>query len=81
MRATPSEGDIKELAFSFEGAGNHPSTEIGHEHKLVLEFQDNDHIVERWTWRAKGKDTEMVYQLARKARSSSNDGKNMIVSS
>lgn len=69
MRATPSEGDIKELTFSFEGAGNLPSTEIGHEHKLVLEFQDKDHIVERWTWRAKGKDTEMVYHLARKAGS------------
>ena len=46
MRATPSEGDIKELAFSFEGAGNLPNTEIGHEHKLVLEFQNKNHIVE-----------------------------------
>jgi len=74
MRTTPAEGEIKELAFSFEGAGNLLNPEMGHEHKLVLEFQDKDHIVERWTWRAKGKDTEMVYRLARKARSSSNDG-------
>ncbi len=66
MRATPAPGDVTKLVFSFQGAGNLPNLETGHEHKLVIEFQDNDHIVEHWTWRQKGKDMEMVYHFARK---------------
>lgn len=65
MRATPGPGPIKELSFSFEGAGNLPDMAAGHEHKLVLQFEDKDHITERWTWRRAGKDTEMVFHLAR----------------
>jgi len=67
MRAVPSEGDIKELVFAFEGAGNLPNLETGHEHKLVMQFEDHDHLTERWTWRSAGKDTEMVYHFTRKA--------------
>ena len=67
MRAKPSPGEIKELAFTFQGAGNLPTPETGHEHKLVIEFRDKDHIVEHWTWRKNGKDTEMVYHLTRKS--------------
>jgi hypothetical protein len=66
MRAIPQPGDVKELVFSFQGAGNLPSLDVGHEHKLVVEFHGKDHIVERWTWREKGKDMEMIYHLARK---------------
>jgi hypothetical protein len=66
MRATPDSGDVKQLVFTFQGAGNLPSLAVGHEHKLVIEFQDKDHIIERWTWRRDGKDTEMVYHLSRK---------------
>ena len=66
MRATPAPGDVTKLVFSFQGAGNLPNLETGHEHKLVIEFQDKDHIVEHWTWRQKGKDMEMVYHFARK---------------
>jgi hypothetical protein len=67
MRAIPTDdGDSKELAFMFQGAGNLPNPEAGHEHQLVMQFRDDGHITERWTWRRNGKDTEMVYQLARK---------------
>jgi hypothetical protein len=66
MRAIPSGGDVKELLFSFLDAGNLASIDVGHEHKMVMEFEDNDHVTERWTWRRKGKDTEMIYHLARK---------------
>jgi hypothetical protein len=66
MRATPEPGDVKQLEFTFQGAGNLPSVAVGHEHKLVIEFRDKDHIIERWTWRKDGKDMEMVYHLARK---------------
>ncbi|MGA8222583.1 MAG: hypothetical protein WB780_13095 [Candidatus Acidiferrales bacterium] len=66
LRATPPAGDIKELTFTFQGAGNLPSEETGHQHKLVLRFDDADHITETWTWRSKGKDTLMVIHFARK---------------
>jgi hypothetical protein len=66
MRAVPGPGELKELVFAFEGAGNLASPDEGHEHKLVIQFQDRDHIIEHWTWRSNGKDTEMVYRFARK---------------
>jgi hypothetical protein len=66
MRAIPAAGEMKELGFAFIGAGNLPSVAVGHEHKMVMEFEDKDHITERWTWQKNGKDTEMVYKLARK---------------
>ena len=66
MRATPPSGEVKELTFTFQGAGNLPSEDIGHQHKLVLHFDDADHITETWTWRSKGKDTVMVFHFARK---------------
>ena len=65
MRAVPNSTPIQELVFSFEGAANLPSLAVGHERKLVIEFQDSDHITERWTWRRDGKDTDMVFRLAR----------------
>jgi len=66
MRAVPPPGELKELVFAFEGAGNLTSVDEGHEHKLVIQFQDKDHITERWTWRSNSRDTEMVYHFARK---------------
>jgi len=66
MRATPAAGKVKQLVFEFQGAGNLPDLATGHQHKLVIEFEDATHITERWTWRARGKDTLMVFRLARK---------------
>jgi hypothetical protein len=66
MRAIPKTDDVAELDFIFEGAGNLPSLEVGHQHQLTIRFEDADHITETWTWRAKGKDTPMVIHLARK---------------
>ena len=66
MRAIPTPGNIRELVFSFLGAGNLPSIAVGHEHKMIMEFEDEDRITERWTWRRNGKDTKMVYRLIRK---------------
>jgi len=66
MRATPAAGKVKQLVFEFQGAGNLPDSATGHQHKLVIEFEDATHITERWTWRAKGRDTQMVFHLARK---------------
>jgi hypothetical protein len=66
MRAIPTSGSKKELVFSFLNAGNLPSIAVGHEHKMVMEFENKDHITERWTWQRNGKDSEMVYHLVRK---------------
>ena len=67
MRAVPPpDGDVKELDFTFQGAGNLPNLETGHQHRLVMQFHDKDHITERWTWRQNGKDTDMIFQLSRK---------------
>jgi len=65
MRAIPASGDVKELVFAFQGATNLPDPDIGHQHKLVLEFTGADQIVERWTWRKGGKDTEMLHYFTR----------------
>ena len=65
MRSMPTAPPIRELVFSFQGAGNLPDIAVGHEHKLVIRFEDPDHITERWTWRRAGKDTDMIFHLVR----------------
>jgi hypothetical protein len=66
MRAVPSGGDPKELEFKFTGAGNLPDIAVGHQHRLVIQFEDADHITETWTWRHDNHDMPMVFHLARK---------------
>lgn len=66
MRATPESGDVKELNFEFQGAGNLKSPAEGHQHHLTIRFEDANHITETWTWRKNEKDTLMVFHLARK---------------
>ncbi|MGH9528697.1 MAG: hypothetical protein ACRD2S_02120 [Terriglobales bacterium] len=66
LRATPPTGEVRRLVFTFESAGNLPDITVGHEYRLIMDFQDKDHIVEHWTWRQNGKDTEMIYHLERK---------------
>ena len=65
MRAIPPNGEIKELVFQFQRAGNLPNIGTGHEHKLVIQFGDESHMTERWTWRQNGQETEMVYHFVR----------------
>ena len=66
MRAVPHTSEIRQLVFSFQDAGNLPNLAVGHEHKLVMDSSDNDHLTERWTWRRDGHDADMVYHFARK---------------
>lgn len=68
MRVVPSSEDIKELSFDYQGAGNLKSPETGHQHHLVLRFEDADHITETWTWREGGKETPMVFHFTRKPK-------------
>jgi hypothetical protein len=66
MRATPDSEDFKELVFEFQGAGNLKSPSAGHQHHLVIRFEDANHITEIWTWRQDDKDTLLVFHLTRK---------------
>jgi hypothetical protein len=68
MRAVPNTGDIKELAFDFQGASNLPSPNTGHQHHLLIRFEDENHITETWTWRHEGMDMPMVFHLTRKTK-------------
>jgi len=65
MRVVPQADDVKELSFDFQGAGNLKSPSTGHQHHLVLRFDDDNHITETWTWRQDGKDMPMVFHFAR----------------
>ena len=65
MRAIPRADQIARLVFEFQGAGNLESLSEGHEHMLVVDFKDRDHIDEHWTWRRNGSDTEMIFRLVR----------------
>jgi hypothetical protein len=68
MRAVPGADEVKELAFDFQGASNLPSPNTGHQHHLVIRFEDEDHITEIWTWRHDGMDMPMVFHLTRKGK-------------
>ena len=65
LRALPASEPVEELAFAFVGAANLSSAAVGHERKLVIDFEDKDHITEHWTWNCNGKDTETVFRLER----------------
>ena len=68
MRAVPGTDEVKELAFDFQGASNLPSPNTGHQHHLVIRFEDEDHITEIWTWRHDGMDRPMIFHLTRKGK-------------
>ncbi len=68
MRAVPNKEDVKELAFDFQGASNLPSPTTGHQHHLLIHFEDENHITETWTWRHEGMDMPMVFHLTRKSK-------------
>src|SRR5215471_9931966 len=63
MRAVPKSADAKELDFQFTGAGNLADLSQGHEQRLVMQFDDENHITEKWTWRRNGKDAVTVYHF------------------
>jgi len=65
MRAIPRPDHAGSLMFEFQDAGNLASLADGHEHKLVIEFKDRDHVDEHWTWRRDGSDTVMTFRLIR----------------
>lgn len=63
MRATSSQGNS--IAFQFVDAANLKGSGDGHMRRLVITFQDKDHVTEEWTWKADGKETISVFHLQR----------------
>ena len=63
MRAQRSGGDS--FAFQFVDAANLKGSSDGYMQRLVIKFQDKDHVTEEWTWAAGGKETTSVFQLQR----------------
>ncbi len=66
MRAGGLSADGKSLSFSFVDATNLAKASDPHMVKLVLTFNDDDHLTQEWTFRGGGKDQPTVFQLARK---------------
>jgi hypothetical protein len=66
MRAVPGSDDPKELDFQFTGASNLRDTSVGHQHRVVIRFEDANHISESWTWKQGDHEMPMLFHLARK---------------
>jgi hypothetical protein len=63
MRAQSSaNGD---LTFQYVDAANLKSPNDGHMQRLVIKFQDADHVTQEWTWKENGKETTSVSRLQR----------------
>jgi hypothetical protein len=65
MKAELPTAPIKQIRFSFESITNLPSADSGHMHALVLDFQDNDHFTQTWTWAEKGASSPVTFRLTR----------------
>jgi hypothetical protein len=65
MRAEAVSGDTDKLRFTYFDATNLANPEDGHMDKLVLTFQDQDHITHDWTWLQKGQENLASFKLER----------------
>jgi hypothetical protein len=68
MQALPSAGKTTDLDFVFRDAGNMPVPTTGHQQKLVIHFEDDNHLTESWTWRDKGHDSVQTISFTRKSK-------------
>lgn len=63
MRARASRSDT--ITFQYVDAANLKSRTDGHMYRLVIKFNDADHVTEEWTWKQDGKETISTFQLQR----------------
>ncbi len=66
MRAELPSRDDKVLIFSFLDATSLPSPAVGHMYKLVVSFDDDRHLTQRWAWIEKGQEAPQVFKFERK---------------
>ena len=63
MRAEKSGGDS--ITFQFVDVSNLKGSEHGYMRRLVIKFQDADHVIEQWTWKENGQEKVSVFNLRR----------------
>ena len=56
LEATAFEDGGRVVTFTFVDGGNLASRDRGHMDKAVFRFEDDDHVVVRWTWYQDGQD-------------------------
>jgi hypothetical protein len=66
MRAESDGVGEKELTFNFVDATNLASPSAGHMHRLVMVFEDADHLTANWTWRENDEEHTEGFHLTRK---------------
>ena len=66
MRATPRTAEIRELKFDFVDVSNLSKPDAGRMQRLLLTFEDADHITAKWTWKEKGEEKDELFRLTRK---------------
>jgi hypothetical protein len=57
LEATRFEEDGRRVTFTYVDGGNLPSRDTGHMDRVVLLFEDDDHVRSRWTWYRDGKES------------------------
>jgi hypothetical protein len=65
MRLELPRSDSKVLTFSFLDGTNIPTPSTGHMHKLVISFDDDRHMTQKWTWVEKGQEEPQVFRFER----------------
>lgn len=66
MQARTPTGDAQHLSFNLVAVTNLAKPANGHMRAVSYSFRDNDHVTQVWTWREKGKDDKIVFNLTRK---------------
>lgn len=56
LEATAFDEGGRVVTFTFVDGGNLPSRDRGHMDKAVLRFEDDDHVLARWTWYQDGQE-------------------------
>jgi hypothetical protein len=67
METGPITGATKSMDFQFVSATNLATPETGHMQRLVVNFEDPNHMTETWTWRENGKEGSKVMHFTRKS--------------
>lgn len=65
MRTGAGSAESKRMAFDFVDATNLSSADAMHMHKLVVTFEDKDHLAQEWTWKSAEKEGTVVFRLER----------------
>ena len=66
MRSQKASMETKNIVFDLVDVTNLSTPDAGHMKKLVLNFVDQDHLTQEWTWTEKGKENTVVIQFERK---------------